>query len=188
MLSSGRSMAQVLQHLGVSEQTLHRWRNQYGGLKSEEAKRLKELQVENARLKRLAAEKELPRRHQRFPGSACGARTAGGPRGVAMGLGDPPGIQGPCLRQDRPRMLDPGRTPDDHEHPDRRPLHPEPGSTGEPRLFRGPLLLAQSWCLHRRKRVDRRWMRSGQQVRRSRGRPHRRWCNHRHGIHRAQPC
>ena len=40
MLSSGRSMAQVLQHLGVSEQTFHRWRNQYGGMKSEEAKRL----------------------------------------------------------------------------------------------------------------------------------------------------
>jgi len=59
MLTSGRSMAQVLQHLGVSEQTFHRWRNQYGGMKSEEAKRLKELEVENARLKRLVAEKEL---------------------------------------------------------------------------------------------------------------------------------
>ena len=58
MLSSGRSMAQVLQHLGVSEQTFHRWRNQYGGMKSEEAKRLKELEVENARLKRLVTETE----------------------------------------------------------------------------------------------------------------------------------
>jgi len=45
-------MAQVLQHLGVSEQTFHRWRNQYGGMKSEEAKRLKELEVGNARPKR----------------------------------------------------------------------------------------------------------------------------------------
>ena len=59
MLSSGRSMAQVLQHLGVSEQTSHRWRSQYGGMKSEEAKRLKEVEVENARLKRRVAEKEL---------------------------------------------------------------------------------------------------------------------------------
>jgi len=59
MLASGRSMAQVLQHLCVSEQTFHRWRNQYGGMKSGEAKRLKELEVENARLKRLVAEKEL---------------------------------------------------------------------------------------------------------------------------------
>ena len=41
MISSGRSMAQMLQHLGVSEQAFHRWRNQYGGMKSEEARRLK---------------------------------------------------------------------------------------------------------------------------------------------------
>jgi putative transposase len=59
LLSSGRSMAQVLQHLGVNEQAFHRCRNQYGGMKSEEARRLKELEVENARLKRLVAEKEL---------------------------------------------------------------------------------------------------------------------------------
>lgn len=59
MLSSGRSLAQALQHLGVSEQTFYRWRNQYGGMKSEDAKRLKELEVENARLKRLVVEKEL---------------------------------------------------------------------------------------------------------------------------------
>ncbi len=59
MRSSGRPLAQVLQHLGVSEQTSHGWRNQYGGMNSEEAKRLKALEVENARLKRLVAEKEL---------------------------------------------------------------------------------------------------------------------------------
>jgi len=59
MLSSGRSMPQVLQHLGAREQTIHRWRNHYGGMKSEEARRPKELEVENARLKRLVAEKEL---------------------------------------------------------------------------------------------------------------------------------
>ena len=59
MLAAGRTVAQVLQHLGVSEQTFHRWQNQYGGMKSDEARRLKELEVENARLKRLVAEKEL---------------------------------------------------------------------------------------------------------------------------------
>ena len=53
------TMAQVLEQLGVSEQTFHRWRNQYGGMKSEEARRPKEFEVENARLKRLVAEKEL---------------------------------------------------------------------------------------------------------------------------------
>lgn len=45
--------------MGVSEATYHRWRKQYGGMKSDEAKRLKELEVENARLKRLLADAEL---------------------------------------------------------------------------------------------------------------------------------
>jgi putative transposase len=58
-LALGLSVAQVCQKLGVSEQTLHRWRNQYGGLKQDEAKRLKELEAENARLKRLVAELAL---------------------------------------------------------------------------------------------------------------------------------
>jgi len=59
LLNAGRSVAQVIQHLGVSEATYHRWRNQYGGMKAEEARRLKELEVENARLKRLLADSEL---------------------------------------------------------------------------------------------------------------------------------
>ena len=54
--AQGLSIAQVCQKLGVSEPTLHRWRNQYGGMKADEAKRLKELEAENARLKRLVAE------------------------------------------------------------------------------------------------------------------------------------
>jgi putative transposase len=45
--------------LEVSEATLHRWRNQYGGMKAEEAKRLKGLEQENKRLKKLLAEAEL---------------------------------------------------------------------------------------------------------------------------------
>ncbi len=58
-LAQSLNIAQVCQRLGVSEQTLHRWRNQYGGLKQDEAKRLKELETENARLKRLVAELAL---------------------------------------------------------------------------------------------------------------------------------
>lgn len=58
-LAQGLNVAQLCQRLGVSEQTLHRWRNQYGGLKQDEARRLKELQAENARLKRLVAELAL---------------------------------------------------------------------------------------------------------------------------------
>jgi putative transposase len=59
MLAAGRSIAQVVQTLGVSEQTFHRWRNQYGGMKADEARRLKELEVENTRLKKLVADQAL---------------------------------------------------------------------------------------------------------------------------------
>lgn len=59
MLAVGKSIAQVVQQLGVSEPTLHRWRNQYGGMKSGEARRLKELEHENARLKKIVADQAL---------------------------------------------------------------------------------------------------------------------------------
>jgi transposase-like protein len=59
MIGAGKTIGQVCQALEVSEQTFHRWRNQYGGMKAEEAKRLKELDVENKRLKKLLAEAEL---------------------------------------------------------------------------------------------------------------------------------
>ena len=59
MLSAGKSVGEVIQKLGVSEQTYYRWKQQYGGMKAEEAKRLKELEVENARLKKLVADLTL---------------------------------------------------------------------------------------------------------------------------------
>jgi putative transposase len=59
MLSAGKDMAAVLQSLEVSEATLTRWRSQYGGMKSEEAKRLKQLEDENRRLKTLVADLSL---------------------------------------------------------------------------------------------------------------------------------
>ena len=59
MLSADKSIGQVCQALEISEQTFNRWRNQYGGMKAEEAKRLKELEGENKRLKKLLAEAEL---------------------------------------------------------------------------------------------------------------------------------
>jgi putative transposase len=55
-LALGLGIGQVCQKLAISEQTFHRWRAQYGGLKADEAKRLNELEAENARLKRLVAE------------------------------------------------------------------------------------------------------------------------------------
>ena len=59
MLNAGKSMEEVLKMLEVSETTFDRWQNRFGGMKSEEAKRLKELEGENARLKRFLAEAEL---------------------------------------------------------------------------------------------------------------------------------
>ena len=59
MLGEGKSTAEVAKALEVSENTLHRWRNQYGGMKANDAKRLKELEKENVQLKRLVADKEL---------------------------------------------------------------------------------------------------------------------------------
>jgi hypothetical protein len=58
-LNEGRDLVEVLRYLEVTESTWNRWRNQYGGMKAEEAKRLKELERENARLKTLLAEAEL---------------------------------------------------------------------------------------------------------------------------------
>jgi len=46
-LNGGQSIAQVVQKLGISEQTFHRWRNRYGGMKADAARRLKELEQEN---------------------------------------------------------------------------------------------------------------------------------------------
>ena len=59
LLNAGQTVPQVIQHLGVTEQTYYRWRRGYGGMKAGEAKRLKELEVENTRLKKLLADAEL---------------------------------------------------------------------------------------------------------------------------------
>ena len=59
LLNSGKDLAAVLQSLQISESTLERWRCQYGGMKAQEGKRLKELEDENRRLKRLVADLSL---------------------------------------------------------------------------------------------------------------------------------
>jgi putative transposase len=59
LLAEGADIAEVARRLEVSEQTYHRWRNQYGGMKADDAKRLRELERENARLKRIVVDKEL---------------------------------------------------------------------------------------------------------------------------------
>jgi putative transposase len=69
MLGEGKDIADVCRELAISEQTYYRWRNQFGELKADDAKRLKDLERENAALKRLLADAELERpRSRRSPG------------------------------------------------------------------------------------------------------------------------
>ncbi len=59
LLAQGHTVGEVCRRIGVSEQTYYRWRKEYGGLKVEQARRLKELEQENARLKRVVADLTL---------------------------------------------------------------------------------------------------------------------------------
>jgi transposase-like protein len=59
MLAEQKSIAEVAKELGVSENTYHRWRNQFGGMKADDVKRLRELERENQRLKRIVANQAL---------------------------------------------------------------------------------------------------------------------------------
>jgi putative transposase len=58
-LAKGTAVALACKDIGVTEQTYYRWRKEYGGLKLDQAKRLKDLEKENGRLKRLLADAEL---------------------------------------------------------------------------------------------------------------------------------
>ena len=59
LLNEGKDITEVVRHLEIAESTWNRWRAQYGGMKADEAKRLRQLESENARLKKLLAEAEL---------------------------------------------------------------------------------------------------------------------------------
>ncbi|MGB1583690.1 MAG: transposase [Solirubrobacterales bacterium] len=57
--AEGMTIGQAAKQLGTTEQTLHRWKNQYGDLSKDQAKRLKELENENSRLKKMVADQAL---------------------------------------------------------------------------------------------------------------------------------
>jgi transposase-like protein len=59
LLSQGKAVAEVGRSLGITEQTYYRWRKEYGGLKMVQVKRLKELEVENSRLRKAVADLTL---------------------------------------------------------------------------------------------------------------------------------
>ena len=58
-VSKGKTVLEVCRHLGITEQTYYRWRKEYGGMKLSQAKRVKELERENVRLKKAVAELTL---------------------------------------------------------------------------------------------------------------------------------
>ncbi len=58
-LSTGRTVVETVRQIGVTEQTFYRWRNEYGGLSVDQAKRLKQIEAENSRLKRAIADQTL---------------------------------------------------------------------------------------------------------------------------------
>jgi putative transposase len=81
LLAQGQQVPEVAKQLEISEATYHRWRAQYGGLKADDARRLKELQAENTRLKRLLAEAELEKDALRelAKGNLCARHAAAAP-------------------------------------------------------------------------------------------------------------
>jgi transposase-like protein len=62
LIGEGKTIPEAAKELGISEQTYHRWRNQYGGMKANDAKRLKELERENSTLKAIVADQALENR------------------------------------------------------------------------------------------------------------------------------
>jgi putative transposase len=59
LLAEGKTVEEVARHLEITDSTFHRWRNQFGGMKADDAKRLKELERENTRLKKIVADLTL---------------------------------------------------------------------------------------------------------------------------------
>ena len=73
-LGRGKTVAEAVKKIGVTEQTYYRWKKKYGGLRMDQAKRLKELEKENSRLKRLLADAELDKAILREVAEGCRSR------------------------------------------------------------------------------------------------------------------
>ena len=78
LTAQGRSVAEAIRSIGVTEVTFYRWRQEYGGLKSDQVKRLKELETENARLRRAVSDLTLEKLILRecLPSAQPGSREA----------------------------------------------------------------------------------------------------------------
>ena len=84
LISRGQTVGEVCRQIGVTDQTYYRWRKEYGGLRLDQAKRLKELEKENRRLKRVVADPALDRAilKEAAQGNWRARRSAGRPWGM----------------------------------------------------------------------------------------------------------
>lgn len=113
LMSQGKTPAVACREAGISQQSYYRWRKEYGGLELDQAKRMKELERENVRLKRLVADLSLEKQVLRMsPRETCKPRAApaGGSRhsGEVWSLGTPglpdrrPAPRDTAIHHDRP--------------------------------------------------------------------------------------
>ncbi|MFQ5463992.1 MAG: IS3 family transposase [Phycisphaerae bacterium] len=165
-LSAGMVIAQACQKLEISEQTFHRWRNQYGGMKANDAKRLKELEIENRRLKKAVADLTLdkqileeaskgklvsPARKRVIVKRACETLNAS-ERQACRALSQPRSTQRfTCKERDGDKALIERMLAMVGEHP----------RYGYRRIC--ALLRGEGWCVNR-KRVYRLWRQEGLKV------------------------
>jgi putative transposase len=109
LVAQGRTIGQACKEAEITEQSYYRWRNEYGGLEIEQAKRFKELERENARLKRLVADLSLEKQMTSLR-ETCSARST-----PAGGRGDPtevPPVGTPCLSDRQPAARNTALRPD----------------------------------------------------------------------------
>ncbi|NQY41717.1 MAG: IS3 family transposase [Henriciella sp.] len=178
-LSKGSSIASVCKLLGVTEQTYYRWRKEYGGLKADQAKKLKELEKENARLKRLLADAELDKailKEAAFGKLLSPSKRRRAVDHVQRRLGVSQRRACRVLGQNRAVQRHTPITRDDEDALTRRivELAAVYGRYGTPRIT--ALLKREGWTVNH-KRVERIWRQEGLKVPRRQPKRGRLWLN-----------
>src|SRR3954454_4629190 len=110
LVSQGQSVADAVRSIGVTEVTYYRWRQAYGGLKTEQIRRLKELETENARLRRAVADLTLDKLILKEPPRETTEPRAS-PRLHRARPRQASGLRAPCVPSARPAPLDAAQTP-----------------------------------------------------------------------------
>jgi putative transposase len=165
LLAEGHDVPEVAKQLEISEATYHRWRAQYGGLKADDVKRLKELETENARLKRIVADTELQLEALKELGGETGEPRPPAPRRRAP----PAGVRGVAAVG-----VPAGRAAPQHPTPSARRAGPRPSPRDELRQLsrahprwgyrRAHAVLREQGWSGNRMAIQRRWREEGLRV------------------------